>query len=51
MKIRVTGWQMSGEDAARAREAPASELPKLNAEQEKVARGFDVTDIVGRFVQ
>lgn len=44
MKTRITGWQMSGEDAERARKASELELPKLNAEQQKVARGFDVTD-------
>ena len=44
MKIRTTGWQTSGEDAARARKAPEAELPKLTAERQNAARGFDVTD-------
>ena|ERR1035437_6054621 len=43
MEIYITGWQVSGEEAERAQKAPASELPKLTPEQEKVAKGFEVS--------
>ena len=44
MKIYITGWQVSGEDVARANAAPEGQLPKLTAEQEKAARGFEVSN-------
>jgi hypothetical protein len=32
MDIHVTGWQISGEDVARAIAAPADQVPKLTTE-------------------
>jgi hypothetical protein len=51
MDIHVTGWQISGEDVARAIAAPADQVPKLTTEQEKAAKGFEVShDKYARFM-
>lgn len=44
MKIYITGWQVSGEDVARANAVPEGQLPKLTAEQAKAAKGFEVSN-------